>query len=262
MIQGTHPSWPAGRRSPLGASLATCPRLRACPADTPRATRLPLPRRRRRRFRSPPSSSATSSTGPNSPAGSRRSSASSCARASPAWSRPCISARAALVKQGDLLVSIDQAPYLGRVRAGAGAGRWPPRRASRWPPARIERGQQLMASRNVSQQRSRHPLQRAARGAGQSARGRSRPADGAAQSRLHPDPRADQRAASAGSRSPSAISSRPAPLRPLLTTLVSVDPIYAASMPTSAACSTRWPRLPGSDARARAASRSRSRTAT
>ena len=126
------------RRLLAGAALARPRRRRRSNGRLRRShrregrSRAPRPRRRAPfRFRSRPSRPRTSRHGRNSPAASKRSTGSSCARASPAPSSRSNFREGALVKKGDVLVTIDPGALSGggrqgeraRFRAGRGPGR-------------------------------------------------------------------------------------------------------------------------------------------
>ena len=133
----------------------------------------------------------------------------------------------ALVKQGDLLVTIDPGALRRRGRARRGAGRWRPRRACRFTKSELERGQQLLGLARHLAARPRPAHQRASRSRGQPARRQGGAAVGAAESRLHPGARAGRRPRR---RLEITVGNLVAagPGAPVLTTLVSVNPIYAS----------------------------------
>ena len=149
--------------------------------------------------------------GTSSPAGSKRSSASTCARASPARCRRSTFREGALVKQGDLLITIDPAPYAAEVARAEGQVAAAKARLI-LTKSELERGQQLTdraRSRSANSTSASTPSARPKPTCGRPRR-RCRPRSSTSATR-----RCARRspAASASSRSPSAIWSPPAPAR-------------------------------------------------
>ena len=160
------------------------------------------------------------------------------------------------------------------LRSTAPRRKWPPRRpASRSPRTTTSAAQPAIGIRAPSRSAiSTSALNAPTRSRGQSARRASSAAVGAAQPRATPKCARRSRAGSAGSKSPSAIWSRPGPGAPVLTTLVSVDPIYAsfnadeevvmrALKSLGAGCARPARPHPGRDGRRRPATARRSRAA-
>ena len=118
----------------------------------------------------------------------------------------------ALVKQGDLLITIDPAPYAAEVdRAQAQVAAAEARVAL--TKSDVDRGEQLSGSRIISQRELDQRVNANREAEANVQRGARRAAVGAAQSRLHRRCARRSPAASASSRSPSATSSPPAPAR-------------------------------------------------
>ena len=165
--------------------------------------------------------------GTSSPAGSKRSSASTCARASPGRCKAVHFTEGALVKRGDLLVTIDPDPYaaeVDRAQAQVVAAQ-----------ARLTYAKSEHAARAapVGRKRDRAPRARRARErrAGsrrQPARRASRAAVGALEPAVHRRCARRSPAASAGSRSPWATWSPPVRARRCSPRWYRVNPIYAS----------------------------------
>ena len=130
----------------------------------------------------------------------------------------------ALVKQGDLLVTIDPAPYAAEVERAEAQVAPAQARADASRKSEHERAQRLWDEQRHRAARARRARQRAARGRGQPARRAGRAADGAARTSATPQVRAP--VAGRVGKLEITVGNLVAagPGAPVLTTLVSVDP--------------------------------------
>ena len=171
------------------------------------------------------SSSRKSRPGTSSPAASRRWSASTCARASPARCRRCTSRRRA-GQAGDLLVTIDPAPYAAEVERAQAQVVAAQARVN-YAKSEHERAQRLWDESAIARRELDERVNAAAGSRGQPARRAGRAAVGAAEPGLH-----QVRAPVSGrvGRLEVTVGNLVAagPGAPVLTTLVSVNPIYAS----------------------------------